>query len=50
MTARIQVIFYSTHGHVYTLAESIAEGCREIPGTKVEVVHLADKLNSSEGT
>lgn len=44
MTARIQVIFYSTYGHVYSLAESIAEGCREIRHTEVEILQVAETL------
>jgi NAD(P)H dehydrogenase (quinone) len=44
MTARIQVIFYSTYGHVYSLAESVAEGAREIPHTEVEVLQVAETL------
>ena len=45
MSTRIQVIFYSTYGHVYTLAEAIAEGAREIAGTEVEVLQVAETLS-----
>jgi NAD(P)H dehydrogenase (quinone) len=44
MSAKIQVIFYSMYGHVYRLAEAIAEGAREIGGTSVEVLQVAETL------
>jgi NAD(P)H dehydrogenase (quinone) len=45
MSTKIQVIFYSTYGHVYTLAEAIAAGAREIAGTEVEVLQVAETLS-----
>ena len=42
MAVNVQVIFYSTYGHVYRLAEAIAEGAREVPGTEVKVFQVAD--------
>jgi len=44
MAAKIQVIFYSTYGHVYQLAEAIAAGAREINGTQVELLQVAETL------
>ena len=44
MSAKVQVIFYSMYGHVYRLAEAIAEGAREISGTEVEVFQVAETL------
>ena len=35
MGARVQVIFYSTYGHVYRLAEAVAEGARAVAGSNV---------------
>ena len=32
--AKIQIIFYSTYGHVFQLAEAIAAGAREIAGSR----------------
>jgi NAD(P)H dehydrogenase (quinone) len=43
MSAKIQVIFYSTYGHVWKLAEAIAEGAREA-GATVEVFQVAETL------
>lgn len=34
-TVNIQVIFYSMYGHVYRMAEAIAEGARSVPETEI---------------
>jgi len=44
MAAKVHVIFYSTYGHVYRLAEAIAEGAREVPGVEAEVFQVAETL------
>lgn len=44
MSAKIQVIFYSMYGHVYRLAEAIAEGAREVSGTEVTLLQVAETL------
>ncbi|MGE5610970.1 MAG: NAD(P)H:quinone oxidoreductase [Bacillota bacterium] len=44
MAVKVHVIFYSTYGHVYRLAEAVAEGAREVPGTEVEVFQVAETL------
>lgn len=43
--AKIQIIFYSTYGHVFQLAEAIAAGAREIAGSRVEVLQVAETLS-----
>jgi len=43
MSAKVQVIFYSTYGHVYRLAEAVAEGAREA-GAEVELFQVAETL------
>jgi NAD(P)H dehydrogenase (quinone) len=35
MSLQIQVIFYSMYGHVYRLAEAIADGARQVTGVEV---------------
>ena len=45
MAAKIQIIFYSTYGHVYRLAEEIAKGCREAAGTDVKIFQVAETLS-----
>jgi NAD(P)H dehydrogenase (quinone) len=34
---KVLVVFYSMYGHVYRLAEAIAEGAREVKGAEVEL-------------
>ena len=43
MAAKIQVIFYSTYGHVWKLAEAVAEGARAA-GADVQVLRVAETL------
>ena len=45
METRIQVIFYSTYGHTFTLAEAIAQGCHEIEGVEAEVFQVGETLS-----
>ena len=35
MAIKVQVIFYSMYGHVYSMAEAVAEGAKEVPGAEV---------------
>ena len=44
MSVKVQIIFYSTYGHVWKLAEAIAEGVRATPGTEVQVLRVAETL------
>ncbi len=42
---KVQIIFYSTYGHVYHLAAAIAEGARQVPGAEVEVFRVPELLS-----
>jgi NAD(P)H dehydrogenase (quinone) len=44
MSAKVQVIFHSLYGHVYKLAEAVAEGCRET-GAEAQVLQVAETLS-----
>ena len=44
MPVKVQVIFYSLYGHVWKLAEAIAEGARQVPGAEVGVFQVAETL------
>jgi NAD(P)H dehydrogenase (quinone) len=44
MSIRVQVIFYSLYGHVYHLAEAIAQGAASVPGVEVELFQVAETL------
>jgi NAD(P)H dehydrogenase (quinone) len=42
--AKVQVIFYSMYGHMWKMAEAVAEGARQVPGAEVEVYQVAETL------
>lgn len=39
---KVQVVFYSMYGHVYRMAEAVAEGARGVPGATVEVYQVPE--------
>ena len=41
---KINVIFHSIHGHIYRMAEAVAEGAREVEGAEVKVLQVAETL------
>ena len=45
MPAKIQIIFYSTYGHVWKLAEAVAEGARSVAGSDVQISQVAELLS-----
>jgi NAD(P)H dehydrogenase (quinone) len=45
MPAKIHVIFYSMYGHVYRLAEAIAQGAREVAGSEVQLFQVRETLS-----
>lgn len=42
MTTRIQVVFYSMYGHIYRMAEAVAEGAREVSGAEVTLYQVPE--------
>lgn len=44
MPVKIQVVFYSLYGHVWRMAEAVAEGARQVPGAQVELLQVAETL------
>src|SRR6478609_11460497 len=44
MPVKVQVIFYSLYGHVWRMAEAVAEGARQVPGAEVELLQVAETL------
>ena len=42
MSVKIQVIFYSMYGHIYRMAEAVAEGAREVEGAEVTPHRVAE--------
>lgn len=41
---KVLVLFYSTYGHVYRLAQAIADGAREVTGAEVVVKRVPETL------
>ncbi len=41
---KIQIVFYSMYGHVYRLAEAVAEGAREVPSTEVTIYQVQELI------
>ncbi len=39
---KIKVIFYSMYGHIYRMAEAVAEGAREVEGAEVELLQVPE--------
>ena len=44
MSTKVKVVFHSLYGHVYKLAEAVAEGARAVPGVEVELLQVAEIL------
>lgn len=41
------IVFYSTYGHIYRMAEAIAEGVREVPGSEAILRRAPETLPTS---
>lgn len=41
---KVLIVFYSTYGHVYKMAQAVAEGAREVAGTQVELRRVPETL------
>lgn len=42
---KILVVFYSMYGHIYKMAEAVAEGVKEVKGTEVKVFRVPETLS-----
>ena len=40
--AKVYVVFYSMYGHVYRMAEAVAEGARSVAGTEVKLFQVPE--------
>lgn len=45
MKAQVQVVFYSMYGHIYRMAEAVAEGARRVPGVEVLLQQVPETLS-----
>ena len=41
---KVLVVFYSTYGHIYQMAEAVAEGVRQVDGAEVELRRVPETL------
>jgi len=42
---KVLVVFYSMYGHIYKMAEAVAEGVKQVPGAQVELRRVPETLN-----
>jgi NAD(P)H dehydrogenase (quinone) len=42
---KIQIVFYSMYGHIYRMAEAVAEGARNVEGAEVSLVQVAELVS-----
>jgi len=39
---KIKIVFYSMYGHIYRMAEAVAQGAREVAGAEVELLQVPE--------
>ncbi|NQT74309.1 MAG: NAD(P)H:quinone oxidoreductase [Chloroflexi bacterium] len=44
---RAKIVFYSMYGHIYKMAEAVAEGAREIEGASVDLLQVPELVPDS---
>ena len=44
ISIKVQVIFYSIYGHIYKMAQAVAEGAKQVPGTEVSLYQVAELI------
>jgi NAD(P)H dehydrogenase (quinone) len=42
---KVLVVFYSVYGHIYQMAEAVAQGAREVKGAEVELRRVPETLS-----
>lgn len=42
---KVLVVYYSVYGHIYRMAEAVAEGAKEVKGAKVEMRRIPETLS-----
>jgi NAD(P)H dehydrogenase (quinone) len=45
MPTNVQIIFYSMYGHIYRMAEAVAEGARSVADTNVQLFQVRETLS-----
>ena len=46
MIMKLLILYYSMFGHVHAMAEAVAEGAREVPGTDVILRRVPETLTA----
>ena len=41
---KVFIVFYSTYGHVFKMAEAVAEGVKEVAGAEVKILRVPETL------
>ncbi len=41
---KVQIVFYSMYGHIYRMAEAIAEGARQVSGAEVTLYRVPELI------
>jgi NAD(P)H dehydrogenase (quinone) len=42
---KVLVVFYSMYGHIYRMAQAVADGAKEVPGTEVTLRRVPETLS-----
>ncbi len=46
MATKVQIVFYSMYGHIYQMAQAIAEGAKSVEDTDVSLFQVAELMSS----
>ncbi len=41
---KVKIVFYSMYGHIYRMAEAVAEGAKEVDGAAVELLQVSELI------
>ena len=42
MSIKVQIVFYSMYGHIYKMAQAVAEGVKQVPGAEVSLSQVPE--------
>ena len=42
---KVQIVFYSMYGHIYRMAEAVADGVRQVPGAEVTLWQVPELMS-----
>jgi NAD(P)H dehydrogenase (quinone) len=42
--ARVHIVFYSMYGHIFKMAQAVAEGVNQLPGAEAQLFRIAETL------